>query len=341
MKPSQLLSLSFRLLHQSSQSRFVRGLRECRDENDVKGYLDHEIWKHANFSITFDEFWDQVRREAEIIEEKNIVITHPTASDYPSALKSVKKAPLYLSYMGQPTWLDTPLISVVGSRQPTREALEWMNIYLPDIVKHGIGVVSGAARGVDQRAHRICLHSRKPTVAFLPSGLLNLYPSQFRDWVEPILEHGGCLVSEYTPHAEVTRYYFHERNRLICGLGRLLLVVQARVKSGSLMTAQHAIDLGQTVVAVPWDPFSVEGFGTNKLLAEGANLVRDSADLKILWSMSSPYAANSIETQCEEGEGDTPDTDPRGHRTLAGQSFTQNKEGPIEDDDTDAIDEST
>lgn len=307
MTVGRILSISHRLLYKPLSVTFYQGIRICRDESDVRKYVKDVFFPHDS---EFSQHWNNVLFANEDLEKRGICITYPTAKDYPKMLYELSRPPVFLSYRGHACWEETALISVVGSRQPTDEALQWMDIYLKDIVAQGVGVVSGAARGVDQRAHRISIMAQSPTVAFLPSGLDRIYPSGFRCWIDSVRDVGGAVVSEYMPDSEMRKHYFHERNRLICRMGRLLLVVQARARSGSLMTAQHAIEQGQPVGAVPWGPMSIEGVGTNQLLADGATLVKDDLDLKTAWERamaSVPYTFDGIDTHSKKDNGDPPD----------------------------------
>ncbi|NCN41365.1 DNA-processing protein DprA [bacterium] len=208
-----------------------------------------------------------------------INFTTPLCLDYPEALRSLNRPPLFLSYQGQPLWKKRKLLSVVGSREPGRESLTWMSHHLPTILKEfDLGVISGGARGVDQWAHQISMLCQFGTLCVLPSGLLNIYPRSFQSLSEGLIERGGGLLSMYPLRQEMRKFFFHQRNHLIAALGEALLVVEAGVKSGSLVTTKQALDLGKDIYCLPFSPWSGRGAGNNQLIKEGATMVTSERD---------------------------------------------------------------
>jgi DNA processing protein len=162
------------------------------------------------------------------------------------------------------------------------EALSWMENHLSAFLRTTSAVVvSGGARGIDQRAHRLAIRSGCPTVVFLPSGLARPYPDEWRTWKDDILAAGGAVLSHYPPFQEIRRFHFEERNRLIAAMGRILFVVEARRRSGSSMTARLAADLGRTVCVLPGHPADPRAGGTIDLLFDGAAPIRDATDLAL------------------------------------------------------------
>lgn len=237
--------------------------------------------KQSNIEIVnIDESFDFIERELEYCLKKNWKVIDPTSIDYPQSLFLQEYPPIFLTVMGNSSYLSNDFISVVGGREPSYDAMEWMNYEFFEFIKRsGFGVVSGGARGIDILAHKVAIRNNCPTIALMPSGLKNIYPPDFIDLVSSVIDCGGCLISEYLPSEEIKKYHFHERNRLISSLGHVLLVVQARLKSGSLLTARYALESGKDVIVVPWGPRDPKAMGTNKLLVEGASVVRDSEDL--------------------------------------------------------------
>ncbi len=206
--------------------------------------------------------------------------------DYPKEFYLLNEPPILLSFEGTSCWKNNKLLSVVGSRYPSPKSLEWMDQHLAPLVRGGLCLVSGAARGIDQRAHAICLRNNTPTIAFLPSGLKETYPSEFSEWKKKIIEHGGAVVSEYSPFQAMRKHHFLERNRMIARLGKCLLVVEARLRSGSTMTARLAIENSQSVCVLPAFPNDQNFRGSVDLLFNGAFPIRDSIDLKMLMDLS-------------------------------------------------------
>jgi DNA processing protein len=188
--------------------------------------------------------------------------------------------PLTLSFLGHASWREEKNLSVVGSREPCFESTQWMEKEFSEFCeKSKTSIISGGARGIDQKAHAIALRHHLSTVVVLPSGLASMYPDSLREWVSPILDKGGCFLSEYSYEQKMHKHLFHHRNRLIAALGKATLLIEARRRSGTLITAHQALQLGRPVWVVPGHPLDVHFGGSLDLLTEGAALVRDAEDL--------------------------------------------------------------
>lgn len=204
---------------------------------------------------------------------------------FPSSCYNMQEPPLTLSFMGAPAWLNERTLSVVGSREPSFESIQWMEKeFVPFCDQAQPCVVSGGARGVDQKAHSIALRKAIPTVVVLPSGLGALYPESLKEWTSAIFAQGGCVVSEYAYEQRMHKHLFHHRNRLIAALGRATLLIEARRRSGTLITAQQAVYLGRPVWVVPGHPLDPHFNGSLDLLTEGAQLIRDAQDLSMYFA---------------------------------------------------------
>ena len=205
-------------------------------------------------------------------------------SDYPPRCYRMADPPLCLSYVGAPCWQGRASIAIVGSREPSSESLLWMEQELSSfLTKARPLVVSGGARGVDQKAHALALRKLCATAVVLPSGLGEIYPDSLKEWVRPIIDQGGCLISEYDYQQKMHKHLFHHRNRLIAALGSVTLLVEARRRSGTLITAHQAAQLGRPVWVVPGHPQDPHFQGSLDLLFEGAQMARDAEDLLILF----------------------------------------------------------
>jgi len=202
------------------------------------------------------------------------------SSDYPALLRQIPDPPAGIYVIGNLQCLNQQTLSVVGARSPALESLQWMRAYLKRFVAEGLVLVSGGARGIDQEAHRLSLLGSKPTVVVLPSGLATPYPKSLADWYGDIVKNGGCLVSEYPPQQEMHKHHFLRRNRIISGLSRATLVVEAARRSGSWMTGRLARDQGRTVAVLPGFPLDVRRQGCVDLLVDGAEPLRDDLDLE-------------------------------------------------------------
>jgi len=214
----------------------------------------------------------------------NIRYTHPEKDDYPEKFFMMKEPPLFFEYIGEPIWQNYEFISVVGSREIHTITEQWMRLHLSEFVKNeNVGIVSGGAKGVDQLSHLIAIKNKAPTIFILPSGLLHLYPKSLASIRSEYRNQNICFISEFEIHQALHKSHFYFRNRLIAALGDLTLVAQASLKSGSLLTVHHCLEIGKPVVTIPAHP-EMSGFDGNlKLLYEGAYLVRDSTDLREFW----------------------------------------------------------
>jgi DNA processing protein len=215
------------------------------------------------------------------LQESQIQITYPGHTRYPqSFLNSLESPPLLLFYIGNPVWITHSCISVVGSRKMTPQSKNWLNTDLHQYLQQTQKVlVSGGARGVDQESHFQALRLSLPTIIALPSGLHNLYPQELTQWQNDVLKKGGVFISEYFPKEPMRTFHFVQRNRLIASLGKSLLIIQGERRSGSLMTAKLALELGQNIGVIPGHPMDTAYSGNIELLKWGANPIFDWQDL--------------------------------------------------------------
>ncbi|WP_077615068.1 DNA-processing protein DprA [Caenibacillus caldisaponilyticus] len=202
--------------------------------------------------------------------------------DYPLPFKHIPDPPWVLYVMGHPEYLRSePMLAVVGTRHPSEDGLKSMERILKPLVAEGWTIVSGLAVGVDGFAHRLALASK--TVAVLGSGLNHPYPRQ-NLWLFDKIKAEHVIISEYPPETPPARHRFPERNRLISGLAFGTLVVEAREKSGSLITADQALEQGREVFALPGSILNPNAAGTNALIQQGAKLVRTAQDIREEWA---------------------------------------------------------
>lgn len=205
----------------------------------------------------------------------------PENPNYPKELSLLRRVPDPLYIEGHLTHLDVrPRLGIVGARQAHPWVQEWMEHELMPLFRSmRLCVVSGGARGVDQWAHLLAQRAQVPTLVVVPSGLHHKYPSQLRAWQG---RDGVSFLSEYSPEQRLRRHFFYRRNQLIAALSDLCLVIQASEKSGTMMTAHYARDLGVPLATLPANPIDTHMTGNNHLLYQGAHLVRNRHDLKAL-----------------------------------------------------------
>ncbi|MFD3190675.1 DNA-processing protein DprA [Sedimentitalea sp. HM32M-2] len=197
-------------------------------------------------------------------------------ADYPAALSDISDAPPLLWVVGDPALLSRPMIALVGARNASSLGTRTARSLAQDLGAAGHVVVSGLARGVDTAAHVAAL--KTGTVAVMASGVDIIYPSENSNLARDIAAD-GVLISEQPMGMAPQAGHFPRRNRIISGLARAVVVVEAAAKSGSLITARDALDQGREVLAVPGHPFDARASGCNMLIRDGAVLVRNAEDV--------------------------------------------------------------
>ena len=197
---------------------------------------------------------------------------------YPTALAAIHDPPSELWIRGDVDALRAPSVAIVGSRAASPYALEVARRLGADLARRNVAVVSGMARGVDSAAHRGALEGGGVTIAVFGCGVDVIYPSEHRGLAERILER-GALVSEFPIGAPPRREHFPQRNRIISGLSLAVVIVEAAEGSGSLITAEFALEQGRTVLAVPGNVLGGRNYGAHALLRDGAKLVECADDI--------------------------------------------------------------
>jgi DNA processing protein len=198
--------------------------------------------------------------------------------DYPRALLELGYAPPALFYVGRRELLARPALAIVGSRHATPQGLDTARAFAQALADAGLTIVSGLALGIDAAAHEGALRADASTLAVMGTGPDRVYPARNRDLAQRIAAAGG-LVTEYVPGTSPRKENFPRRNRLISGLARGVLVVEATLSSGSLITARLAGEQGREVFAIPGSIHSPFAKGCHKLIREGAKLVETAQDV--------------------------------------------------------------
>ena len=214
-------------------------------------------------------------------EREGVGLLFRGTSAYPEPLRELPEMPLVLFVRGEWQADDARALGVVGSRRPTPYGLRQARRFAGRLASWGVRVVSGLARGVDVAAQEAALESGGRALAVFGSGLGRVYPPEHRALARRIVSEGrGALLSEFPFETPPRSYHFPRRNRLLSGLSRLLLVVEAGERSGSLITADWALRQGRTVYVVPGRVDQPEGRGTLELLRDGAAPAIDPEDLR-------------------------------------------------------------
>ena len=236
---------------------------------------------------------------------------------FPSTLLSLPDVPPALWYRGSLEVLDAPAVAIVGSRVASAVAIETATRLATDLASRGVTVVSGLARGVDSAAHHGALQAGR-TAAVLGSGLDRVYPAEHQPLAVKIAA-AGIVVSEFSPDTPPLPMFFPMRNRLISGLSRAVVVIEANEKSGSLITAACALEQGREVMAVPGNVLSGRNRGAHALIRDGAKIVECADDIvEELWGTGRPPHA---EANALSAGSSAVSVDPIVGRMEAGQAY--------------------
>lgn len=244
----------------------------------------NEREKLAAYAYMFDGDWARIADA-----EKNHLTPDPITikenyitcldEDYPGQLRGLRYPPWVVFYRGDISLLKRRMISIIGSRdlQPYGAAC---TRWCADLLKKDFVLVSGLARGADGLVHR-CALDGGATIGIIGSGFSRIYPSCNMDLYYR-MERDHLILSEYPYHTGIRKHHFPWRNRLIAALGEALIVTQAEIRSGTMLTVNEAAALSRDIYAVPWPLFDSYGAGCNRLIAEGAMILHEEGQLKDL-----------------------------------------------------------
>lgn len=211
-----------------------------------------------------------VETAMEALQKANITLIGRNSSEFLEAIQHIPQSPFLLYRKGAPLIQNYQHIAMVGTRKPTEYGIKITQEIAARFAENQWIVVSGLAFGIDAQAHRAAVKRQKPTIAVLASGVDVISPKYHQKLGEEILATGGTLISEYIPGSNVADYRFLERNRLISGLSKATIVIEAREKSGALITARHALEQNRDVYALVGDIYRPQLQGCLRLIADDA-----------------------------------------------------------------------
>lgn len=216
----------------------------------------------------------------ESLEKINAKILFFEDENYPEKLKSIDSPPVILFCRGKILPEDDIALAVVGSRHISDQGKQMTEKLVPELCHAGLTIISGLARGVDAAAHRTALKTGGRTIGVLGNGIDDIYPSENRALAEKILASGGAIFSEFAPGVPPNAYHFPRRNRVVSGLSLGTLIVEGAEKSGSLITAQFALEQNREIFAIPGSPLAKMSAGPNRLIQKGeAKLILSAEDI--------------------------------------------------------------
>lgn len=223
--------------------------------------------------------WQHITRIIEDSEACNSAIICFEDVLYPQLLKQIYDPPLVLFVQGNTSLLNTPQLAVVGSRSASIGGIETAFSLCKQLAQHGLVITSGLALGIDAAAHQGALTESASTIAVVATGLDQVYPARHRTLANQIVTAGGVIMSEFLPGTQPRAGHFPKRNRLISGMSLGVLVVEAELKSGSLITARCALEQNRDVFAIPSSIENSQAKGCHWLIKQGAKLVEQPADI--------------------------------------------------------------
>lgn len=218
--------------------------------------------------------------EAEIrkIERLGAELLTLDDANYPYLLRAITNPPMVLYVQGELTAQDSRALAIVGTRKATKLARDIARDFASELASNGVTIVSGLAQGIDYEAHQGALDVQGRTIAVLGSGIDVIYPRQHTQLAKAIIAN-GALVTEFPPGTPPEAANFPRRNRIVSGISQGVLVVEAPLRSGALITATAAGEQGRDVFAIPSSLNNTMGHGCNRLIQDGAKLVMETADI--------------------------------------------------------------
>ncbi|WP_442856040.1 DNA-processing protein DprA [Bartonella sp. Raccoon60] len=220
---------------------------------------------------------DDAEKEMQQAEKQGIRFIGIGEPDYPPFLKIVEASPPLIAIKGGCSIFQKPSVGIVGSRNASAVGKKLTNQFAHFIGNAGFTIISGLARGIDSTAHQASLLTG--TVAVMAGGIDHIYPPENQKLYDDILANGGAIISEMPIGWKARAIDFSRRNRIIAALSLGLLVVEAAMRSGSLITARQAVEMGRLIFAIPGSPLDPRAIGTNNLIKEGALLVTHPSDI--------------------------------------------------------------
>ncbi len=211
--------------------------------------------------------------------KNNIEIVSILDDEYPNILRNIYDPPIFLYLKGNKKILNKMSIAIIGCREARDYGKKIAKNFAYNLSKNNINIISGLAKGIDTCAHLGAIYAKEKTIAVLGSGINVIYPKENLYLVQKILENEGVIISEYPLGTAPEKRNFVARNRIISGMSRGVLVVEAKKKSGTLITVDFALNEGRDIFVIPGDISSENSFGTNDLIKQGGKLVTDFTEI--------------------------------------------------------------
>jgi DNA processing protein len=235
--------------------------------------------KHLNGPSFNNLSTELIHEQIRQYETNEISVITIFDEEYPAVLKEIYQPPWALFVKGDITLLKKePKLAVVGSRQATQYGRNAIRLLFPHLIEKGVIIVSGLAKGIDALAHECAVNNGGKTIAVIAGGFYHIYPKENLNLAIKLMK-SHLVISEYPPDVKPTKWHFPMRNRIISGLSKGTFIIEAKRKSGSLITANYAVNEGREVFSLPGSIFNPFSNGTNELIQQGAKLVTTAEDI--------------------------------------------------------------
>lgn len=199
--------------------------------------------------------------------------------EYPEILRNIPNPPKHLYVLGNISILNENNIAIIGSRVCTPQGAKLAEKFAKKLCEFNVGIVSGMAKGIDTSAHIGALNVGGKTIAVLGGGFNHIFPRENKSLFNSILENNGAVISEYEENVEPSSSGFIQRNRIVSGLSKGILIIEAKYRSGTAITARFAENQGKKIFCIPHSLEQKEGIGTNRLIKNGASLVTEPQEI--------------------------------------------------------------
>lgn len=237
------------------------------------------IGEETAMQILKEEYRIGLERYEIYMKQNNIELIHIYDKYYPKKLKTIYDKPIVLYIKGNKSILNEFSLAIIGCREHTKYGEIVAKNISYQIAKNNIVIISGLARGIDSIAHKETLKAKGKTIAVIGSSIDNIYPEENKELAKEIIKNGGTIISEYVVGTKPQKMNFPARNRIISGMTDGVVVIEAKRKSGTMITVDFALEQGKEVFAVPGNILSKNSEGTNELIKQGAKLVTKVEDI--------------------------------------------------------------
>lgn len=272
----------------------IEGLGSVRKNKLLEMFIDPEVIWNLKFedivaidgfgakiakAILDNKYRENLDKYIKYMQKYEIEIVTIYDKEYPNKLRNIYDPPTTLYIKGNKEILNSNSIAIIGCRECSNYGKEVARKVAYKLGKENISIISGLAKGIDSQAHLGCLNAKGKTIAVLGSGLDRIYPKENLKLYNEIIANGGAIVSEYIIGTTPDKMNFPARNRIISGLSDGLVVVEAKQKSGTLITVDFALEQGKNIFVVPGNITSANSIGTNELIKQGAKCITTVEDI--------------------------------------------------------------